>query len=88
MGLGVSCSQYKYKSEDEGFEFHCAKVFRFNRLLSSLFNHCCQVKEALINSGISEARMQTTGKGESVPITENNTPEGKANNRRVEFIKL
>ncbi|WP_445737360.1 OmpA family protein [Mariniflexile sp.] len=58
----------------------------YNQRLSE--QRAAAVKEALINSGISEARMQTTGKGESVPITENNTPEGKANNRRVEFIKL
>ena len=38
--------------------------------------------------GIDGARMETDGKGESEPATDNTTPEGKANNRRVEFIKL
>jgi outer membrane protein OmpA-like peptidoglycan-associated protein len=38
--------------------------------------------------GIDESRMQTEGKGETKPITPNTTPEGKANNRRVEFLKL
>jgi flagellar motor protein MotB len=37
---------------------------------------------------IDESRMQTDGKGESEPIDKNDTPAGKANNRRVEFIKL
>lgn len=37
---------------------------------------------------IDLSRMQTDGKGESEPADKNNTPEGKANNRRVEFIKL
>lgn len=38
--------------------------------------------------GIDESRMQTDGKGESEPVDKNNTPAAKANNRRVEFIKL
>jgi len=38
--------------------------------------------------GIDSSRMQTDGKGESQPADNNNTPEGKAQNRRVEFIKL
>ncbi len=38
--------------------------------------------------GIDAARMETDGKGESEPASPNTTSEGKANNRRVEFIKL
>jgi len=37
---------------------------------------------------VDESRMQTEGKGESEPSDSNATPAGKANNRRVEFIKL
>jgi OOP family OmpA-OmpF porin len=37
---------------------------------------------------IDESRMQADGKGETQPVAKNDTPEGKANNRRVEFIKL
>jgi outer membrane protein OmpA-like peptidoglycan-associated protein len=36
---------------------------------------------------IDAARMDTDGKGESQPIDSNTTPSGKANNRRVEFLK-
>jgi len=47
------------------------------------------VKESLAKDfGIDESRMETDGKGESEPIDKNDTPAGKANNRRVEFIKL
>lgn len=47
------------------------------------------VKNALINLyGISASRMETDGKGESQPVQSNNTTSGKAQNRRVEFIKL
>ena len=38
--------------------------------------------------GIAADRMTTEGKGESQPVDKNDTPQGKANNRRVEFLKL
>ncbi len=38
--------------------------------------------------GIDAARIEVDGKGESEPVDKNDTPEGKANNRRVEFIKI
>ena len=37
---------------------------------------------------ITANRLETDGKGETVPASPNTTPEGKANNRRVEFIKI
>ena len=37
---------------------------------------------------ITGNRMQVMGKGETEPIASNATPDGKAKNRRVEFIKL
>jgi len=47
------------------------------------------VKNALVNVyGIADNRLQTQGKGESEPIAENNTPDGKAQNRRVVFKKI
>jgi OOP family OmpA-OmpF porin len=47
------------------------------------------VKAALAGEfGIDAARLDTDGKGETQPAAPNTSPEGKANNRRVEFIKL
>lgn len=47
------------------------------------------VKETLAAEfGIEKSRLETDGKGETQPAAPNTTPEGKANNRRVEFIKL
>lgn len=37
--------------------------------------------------GIDSARISTDGKGEKEAVADNNTREGKAQNRRVEFIK-
>ncbi|MEI8134844.1 MAG: OmpA family protein [bacterium] len=38
--------------------------------------------------GIDASRLDTDGKGESQPVSPNTSAEGKANNRRVEFVKL
>ncbi len=47
------------------------------------------VKAALISEfSIDGSRIETDGKGESEPVDKSDTPVGKANNRRVEFIKL
>jgi outer membrane protein OmpA-like peptidoglycan-associated protein len=47
------------------------------------------VKASLTNDfGIDESRMQTDGKGELQPAAANTSQEGKAQNRRVEFIKI
>ena len=47
------------------------------------------VKDALANQyQVSPSRMETDGKGESAPVSKNDTPVGKAQNRRVEFTKL
>lgn len=46
------------------------------------------VVNQLITMGIETGRFEARGMGESQPIDTNSTPEGKANNRRVEFIKI
>lgn len=46
------------------------------------------VKGELVKMGIDGGRLSTKGYGETKPIADNTTPEGKANNRRVEFVKL
>lgn len=46
------------------------------------------VKQKLVQLGIAEDRLSTKGFGATKPIDSNDTAEGKANNRRVEFIKI
>ncbi|HZF65512.1 MAG TPA: OmpA family protein [Chitinophagaceae bacterium] len=47
------------------------------------------VKDLLVKEhGIDASRLETEGKGETQPVADNKTEEGKAQNRRVEFIKL
>jgi len=45
------------------------------------------VKTQLTQMGIDGSRLTTKGFGDTKPISDNNTPEGKANNRRVEFVR-
>jgi outer membrane protein OmpA-like peptidoglycan-associated protein len=46
------------------------------------------VKTQLVNMGIDASRLTTKGFGDSKPISDNTSLEGKANNRRVEFVKM
>jgi outer membrane protein OmpA-like peptidoglycan-associated protein len=47
------------------------------------------VKDLLVSEWqIEDNRIETEGKGEAVPVADNKTREGRAQNRRVEFIKL
>ena len=46
------------------------------------------VKTQLVALGIAADRLTTKGYGKTKPISDNNTFEGKADNRRVEFTKL
>ena len=58
----------------------------FNLTLSE--NRAKTVKSVLVANGIEEDRMETKGFGESQPIESNENQEGKAMNRRVEFVLL
>ena len=43
------------------------------------------VRDELIKRGVASDRIEAEGKGESEPIADNATEEGRAKNRRVEF---
>jgi hypothetical protein len=44
------------------------------------------VKQELVNGGIGADRIETAGMGEANPIGDNNTEDGRARNRRTEFV--
>lgn len=44
------------------------------------------VKDHLVSQGLDASKIQAVGLGASRPVATNDTPEGRANNRRVELI--
>lgn len=58
----------------------------FNQQLSE--SRANAVAGVLLNNGISNARIQAFGRGESQPVSSNLNPQGKAQNRRVEIVIL
>lgn len=46
------------------------------------------VKTELIKMGIDGSRLATKGFGDTKPISDNDSAEGRANNRRVEFVRM
>ena len=46
------------------------------------------VRDYLVAKGIDPSRLTVKGYGESMPVTDNSTPEGRSLNRRIEFKVL
>lgn len=46
------------------------------------------VMDKLSEMGISKSRLATKGHGQNAPVSDNNSDEGRAKNRRVEFVKF
>ncbi len=57
-----------------------------NQTLSE--NRAKSVMNAIVAKGIDKSRLVSKGWGQTKPISENKTEEGKAKNRRVEIVKL
>ena len=67
---------------------HSDKVGRaaYNKKLS--LRRAQIVRSWLVREGISVKRLTVAGKGPDEPLDDNSTPEGRANNRRIEFRVL
>lgn len=46
------------------------------------------IVDKLVELGITADRLTSSGKGQTTPIADNETDEGRAKNRRVEFVKI
>lgn len=56
----------------------------YNLMLSE--NRAKSVRDFILDKGIAPERVEYAGKGETIPVATNDTPEGRAVNRRTEFI--
>lgn len=65
-----------------GYTDSTGKV-EYNQTLSE--QRSASVKEYLASKGLNTARFSTTGMGIADPVATNDTPEGRSQNRRVEF---
>jgi flagellar motor protein MotB len=50
------------------------------------YNRAEAVRDYLADRGVDSSRIRTEGRGESEPVASNKSPEGRANNRRVEIV--
>jgi outer membrane protein OmpA-like peptidoglycan-associated protein len=57
---------------------------KFNQALS--LKRAQAVKNWLVKKGIASNRMRTVGRGQNEPVASNETDEGRAENRRMEFF--
>ena len=63
----------------------------FDRLGSTKYNQKLSMRRAeavkayIVSKGVDASRVYTEGKGESQPVADNKTAEGRAKNRRVEI---
>ena len=46
------------------------------------------VKVYLVSQGIAASRIATRGFGFTKPVADNSKPEGRARNRRIEFVRV
>ena len=58
----------------------------FNMLLSA--ERAATVKNYLVSQGVSEDNLIAIGYGKNMPIADNNTVQGRAQNRRVQFVQI
>ena len=69
-------------------EGHTASTGQPNAELSLSIERANSIANALVQSGIEKDRFICQGRGSSRPVASNETPEGKALNRRVEITIL
>jgi len=81
----------KLMQENPGLEFevqgHCDATGsdKVNDPLSQ--KRAEAIVAALVDQGVAASRLSAVGKGSHEPIADNKTDEGRAKNRRVEFVK-
>ncbi len=77
-----------YASAEVAIHGHTDNVggAKYNMKLS--LGRAAAVKAYLVSKGIPAARITTKGFGFTKPVADNSTPEGRAKNRRIEFVRM
>ena len=86
--LAIVVSAMKSNSHKIEIGGHTANVGSSSAMYNLSLLRAESIKNYLIKQGISEKRLEIKGYGASKPFSDNSTPEGRAKNRRVEFIIL
>lgn len=78
-----------YLKENKGVNLqivgHTDNVGNHHRNIALSEKRAEKIKSELIKKGIGKSRLKTIGHGANKPIADNNTEEGRAKNRRIEF---
>jgi OmpA-OmpF porin, OOP family len=69
-------------------EGHTDNVGKAKANLQLSKERAAAVKAWLVKHGVASTRLATDGSGDSKPVDDNSTEEGRANNRRVELVKM
>lgn len=64
---------------------HTDNIGSFDKNLELSQQRAQAVADYIIDKGVEQARITPIGKGYSEPVADNNTPDGRQKNRRVEF---
>lgn len=84
--LAVVLDAMKSKTFKIEIAGHTANVGSSSAMYNLSLLRAQAIKDYLTEQGISTKRLEIKGYGGSKPVSENDTEEGKAKNRRVEFI--
>jgi outer membrane protein OmpA-like peptidoglycan-associated protein/osmotically-inducible protein OsmY len=81
----IAATINQYPDTQVIIEGHTDATGELDRNLQLSLLRATTVRDYLIRQGVSVYNLRTIGVGEAVPLVSNDTPEGRAKNRRIEF---
>ncbi len=84
----VASSLSAYPSAEVAIHGHTDNVGGASYNMKLSLGRADAVKAYLVSKGIAASRISTKGFGFAKPVADNATPEGRAKNRRIEFVRV